>query len=113
MADELEPREFELRDYLRVLQRRKGTIALTALIVVGVALAYSFLQTSVYESTAEVLVRPPTSESIVDPNADRPLAGADAQRAIDTEIKVVQSRTVQEAVRKKLGRVPVVPLTSA
>jgi tyrosine-protein kinase len=113
MADELEPRELDLRDYLRVLQRRKGTIALTALIVVGVALSYSFLQTSVYEGTAEVLVRPPTSESIVNPNADRALAGADAQRAIDTEIKVLQSRTVEDAVRKKLGRVPVMSASAA
>jgi polysaccharide biosynthesis transport protein len=113
MADELEPRELDLRGYLRVLQRRKGTIALTALIVVGVALAYSFLQTSVYEGTAEVLVRPPTSESIVNPNADRALAAADAQRAIDTEIKVLQSRTVQDAVGKKLGRVPDVSASAA
>jgi polysaccharide biosynthesis transport protein len=60
-----------------------------------------------------VLVRPPTSESIVNPNADRALAGADAQRAIDTEIKVLQSRTVEDAVRKKLGRVPVMSASAA
>jgi succinoglycan biosynthesis transport protein ExoP len=111
VATEPEPREFELRDYLRVLQRRKGTIALTALIAVGAAVAYSFVQTPVYEATAEVLVQPRTSQQILTPTANQ--AGTDAKRAIDTEIKVVQSRTVADEVRKKLGRVPGVSVSAA
>jgi len=71
VAPEPESRELELRDYLGVLRRRKGVIALTVLIVVAAALAYSYLQTPVYEATAEVLVRPRTSEQILNPNADR------------------------------------------
>jgi tyrosine-protein kinase len=104
MATEPEPRELEFRDYLRVLRRRKGTIALTVLVVVGAALVFSFVQTPVYESTAEVIVQPRSSQQIVTPQANQ--SATDAQRAIDTEIKVLQSRTVQDAVRKKLGRVP-------
>ena len=108
MADELEPRELELprlpprapaaqgHGRAHRADRRRTWRWPTR-----------FLQTSVYEGTAEVLVRPPTSESIVNPNADRALAGADAQSTIDTEIKVLQSRAVENAVRKKLGRVPV------
>jgi tyrosine-protein kinase len=112
VASEPESRELELRDYLGVLRRRKGVIALTVLIVVAAALAYSYLQTPVYEGTAEVLVRPRTSESIVNPNADR-TAAADAQRAIDTEIKVLQSRTVKDAVREKLHRAPSISASAA
>jgi polysaccharide biosynthesis transport protein len=111
MAVEPEPRERELRDYLRVLQRRKTTIALTTLVIVGAALAFSFLQTPIYEGTAEVLVRPRTSEQVVTPNANQ--TPADPQRSIDTEIKVLQSRTVEDAVRSKLGRVPDVSASSA
>ena len=98
MAAEPEPRDLTLRDYLGLLRRRKITIALTALAVTGAALAFSFLQTPVYEATSEVIVRPltPTSNQ----------SGTDAQRAIDTEIKIIQSRAVEDAVRKKLGRVP-------
>jgi polysaccharide biosynthesis transport protein len=106
-------RELELRDYLSVLRRRKGVIVLTVLVVVGAALVFSYLQTPVYESTAEVLVRPRTSEQILTPNADRTQAAADAQRAIDTEIKVLQSRTVEDAVRKKLGRVSDISASAA
>ena len=110
MNPESEPRELELRDYLRVLRRRKITIALTTLVVVGAALAYSFLQTPVYEAAAEVLVQAPTSEQILTPNANR---GADAQRSIDTEIKVLESRNIKNAVRQKLGRVPDVSASTA
>jgi polysaccharide biosynthesis transport protein len=106
-------RELELRDYLSVLRRRKGVIALTVVVVAGAALAFSYLQTPVYEATAEVLIRPRTSEQILTPNADRTQAAADAQRAIDTEIKVLQSRTVEDAVRKKLGRVPDISASTA
>lgn len=113
MAPETGPRELELRDYLNVLRRRKGLIALTVLIVVAAALVYSYLQTPVYQSTAEVLVRPRTSQQILTPNANPTQVGVDAQRAIDTEIKVLQSRTVQDAVRKDLGRVPRVSASAA
>jgi succinoglycan biosynthesis transport protein ExoP len=111
MAAEPEPRELDLRDYLRVLWRRKATIALTALAVTGAALAFSFLQTPVYEATSEVIVRPRTSQQILTPNANQ--SDTDAQRAIDTEIKVIQSRTVEDAVRKKLGRVPDISANAA
>jgi succinoglycan biosynthesis transport protein ExoP len=113
MAPEPEARELELRDYLSVLRRRKGVIGLTVLVVVGVALAFSYLQTPVYEATAEVLVRPRTSEQILAPNADRSQAAADAQRSIDTEIKVLQSRTVKDAVREKLHRAPSISASAA
>jgi polysaccharide biosynthesis transport protein len=98
MPAEPEPRDLTLRDYLGLLRRRKVTIALTALAVTGAALVFSFLQTPVYEATSEVIVRSltPTSNQ----------SSTDAQRAIDTEIKIIQSRAVEDAVRKKLGRVP-------
>jgi len=94
-----------------VLRRRKITIALTTLVVVGAALAYSYLQTPIYEATAEVLVRPRSSEQLLTPAQNQ--SATDAQRAIDTEIKVLESRTVEDAVRKKLDRVPRVSASAA
>jgi capsular exopolysaccharide synthesis family protein len=104
-------RQLELRDYLSVLRRRKVVIVLTAFLVLGAALAYSYAQTPSYEATAEVLVRPRTTERIFTPNANQ--NSVDSQRAIDTEIKVLQSRTVQDAVRRKLGRIPGVSSSTA
>ncbi|MGH8986450.1 MAG: polysaccharide biosynthesis tyrosine autokinase, partial [Acidimicrobiia bacterium] len=102
--------ELELRDYLRVLRRRKGIILLTTVVAVGAALALSYSQTPVYKATAEVLVQPRASEQIFTPEADRQV---DSQRAIDTEIKVLESRVIEDAVREQLGRVPNVSASSA
>src|SRR3954454_19139708 len=48
-------RELDLRDYLQVLQRRKGVIALSIVIVVAAALVASFLQKPLYKASADVL----------------------------------------------------------
>jgi capsular exopolysaccharide synthesis family protein len=47
-----------VREFLRILWTRKWSVLLVTVIVVGIALAYSFSRTPLYESTAEVLVRP-------------------------------------------------------
>src|SRR5262249_33586786 len=112
MPSERESNELELRDYLRVLRRRKWTIILTAFVVVGAAVAYSSWQTPVYEATAEVLVRPRSTESLFNP-ANRSGTATDAKRAIDTEITVLTSRTVKDAVRDKLGHRPSISASSA
>jgi polysaccharide biosynthesis transport protein len=104
MPTEPEAKELELRDYVRVLRRRKWTVGLTALVVIGGAVAFSYVQTPEYEAQAELLVRPRNSESVVNPDATRTAAAADAKRAIETEIKVLESRNVRRAVRRKLGR---------
>lgn len=46
----------DLRDYLSILLARKGTIAAVVVTAIAVALTYSFAQTPVYTSSAEVLV---------------------------------------------------------
>jgi succinoglycan biosynthesis transport protein ExoP len=106
-------RQLELRDYVNVLRRRKAIIALTVLLVVGAALAFSYAQTPVYEATAEVLVQPRVSEQILTPSADGSSRAVDPQRAVDTEIKVLESRTVEAAVRRKLGRLPKISASHA
>src|SRR5687767_6516880 len=95
--------ELELRDYLRVLRRRKSTILVVTGAAIGTALAISYLQTPVYRATAEVLVQPRASEEIFSPDSDRAI---DAERAVETEKKVIESRTVRDAVREELGRDP-------
>ncbi|MGI9121045.1 MAG: polysaccharide biosynthesis tyrosine autokinase [Acidimicrobiales bacterium] len=94
--------EFELRQYLAVLRRRKGNILLAVVVVVGVALTVSYLQTPVYQSTAEVLLRSRSSEEIFTPDTSRVVV-ASASR-VQTEIEVMKSRSVRDAVAEKLGR---------
>jgi capsular exopolysaccharide synthesis family protein len=47
-----------VREFLGILWRRKWSLLLVTVTVVGIALAYSFTRTPLYQSTAEVLVRP-------------------------------------------------------
>src|SRR5438270_974538 len=102
--------QLELRDYLRVFRRRKGTITLCALVVVAAALVASFLQTPVYEGTAEVLLQARSNESLFDPNTGQP---TDRARVVDTEIKVLKGETVRDGVRKELGTAPPVSAASS
>ena len=53
MAAEPENRQLDLRDYLRVLRRRKGTIVLAVLVAGGIAFALSYAQTRVYAANAK------------------------------------------------------------
>jgi len=102
--------DLELRDYLRVFARRKGTIIFAVVVVVVAALAASFLQTPVYEGTAEVLLQARATESLFDPNTGQ---AVDKARVVQTEIKVLKGESVRDAVRKELGTAPKVSANAA
>ncbi len=103
MAETAEPEELELRDYLRVLRRRKWLIAAVTVVVVGAALAASFAQTPVYRASAQVLLESRVSESLFNPSTGQ---RNDPAREVDTQIHVIESRPVRDLVQKKLGSVP-------
>ena len=102
--------ETELRDYLRVLRRRKGTIILTTVLVVAVALATAFLQTPVYEGTAEILLQARTTDTLFDPSTGQRL---DRARIVHTEIRILESQPVRDAVRRELRAAPDVSASPA
>lgn len=95
--------ELELRDYLRLLRRRRGLIVLSAAVVLVAAMAASFLQTPVYSAKAEILLQPRSTESLFDSETGQ---RRDSERGVNTEIEVLQSRPVREAVKLKLGASP-------
>ena len=91
----------DLRDYMRVLVRRKLTIAVTTIVVVGAGLALSFTQTPVYQSTTKILVAPRLAEQLA--GAEATTGGNQPQRGISTEIEVLNSRSTRVAARERLG----------
>src|SRR5207248_6652405 len=93
----------ELRDYLGVLRRRKNLIVLCVITVLAFTLVASFLETKIYEGHADVLLQAPESQSLFNPNTGQ---RNDPTRAVDTEIRVLKSQAVRDAVRAKLGRAP-------
>jgi len=100
--------ELELRDYLRVLRRRRGVVALAALVVLAAALAGSFLQTPVYQGKARILLQPRSTES---PFNEQTGQRSDPDRAVPTEIEVMISEPVRAEVARQLGAAPKVSAT--
>lgn len=99
MEDQSNP-ELELRDYLRVLRRRRFVLFGGAAMVVASALVASFLQIPLYEAKASVLLQPRSRESLFDPSTGQ---RNDPVRALQTEIQVLESDPVHAAVRRRLG----------
>lgn len=92
--------QLDLRDLLAVLQRRKLIILLCVVGVVASALAVSLLQTPVYQASADVVFEARSTQAILAPGS---VAGG-AQ--VDTEVQVMQSRSVREAAAQVLGVQP-------
>ncbi len=88
----------ELRDYLAVFRRRKGTVLLATLVVTGVALALSLAQTPVYEAKVRLLLE--STQSVFD------ASGSARPVDVRTEIERLQSHPVQQSVREKAGVAP-------
>ncbi|HEX8769479.1 MAG TPA: polysaccharide biosynthesis tyrosine autokinase, partial [Acidimicrobiales bacterium] len=93
----------ELRDDLRILRKRKGTVILTVALLVGVTLAVSYLQTPVYAATTEVLLQSRPTESLFESNTGQ---AVDPARAVQTQIRVFLSQPVKDAVKQQLGVTP-------
>ena len=101
MAGEAE--ELDLRRYLRALRRRKYLILAVLAAMVALVLVLSFLQPTVYQGRARVVVEPAGSEAVFDSAAT---ASQDPTLTIDTEIEIIESPPLRTAVIEKLGPVP-------
>lgn len=100
--------ELGLRDYVQVLRRRKGIIALAMVVVTVPSLVISLLQTPRYAGTAQLLLLPRTSETLFDPNSG---VRSDPNREVQNEIRIVTSQPVRAIVRASLGSAPKVSAT--
>ncbi|MDQ4133854.1 MAG: polysaccharide biosynthesis tyrosine autokinase [Actinomycetota bacterium] len=103
MAAPSDDEDLELRHYVDVLRRRKVSVIVTVLLALLAGAAFTLVQSSVYRSTAEILVQAPLSERIFAPTAD--LARSDTATGSDvaTQVAVLQSETVRSAAEKALG----------
>lgn len=96
--------DLDLRHYLGVIRRRRVTIVLVTLVVFGAALFLSLIQKPVYRATAEVLIQRTASENVLTPGDPQNAQGI--QQQIQTEVEVIKSRMIQDAVLKELGHIP-------
>ena len=93
-------REMTLRDYARVVSRRKWLVAAGVFTTVTAAVAMSVLQKPVYEASAQMLVKTRASETVF---GNGNISLGDPKRAVQTEIKVLESQIVSQRVQQILG----------
>ncbi len=104
--------ELDLRDYLAVLRRRKATIAITAGVFIVGAIVLSLLQTPQYRATAEVLLERQSTQDLVTGQQQQGGNANDEAQRVQTEVEVMRSRSVRDAVRDELGYAPSVRISA-
>jgi capsular exopolysaccharide synthesis family protein len=104
MTERLATDELELRHYVGVVWRRRLIVLSVVILMVGLALGYSFHQKSLYKAHADVLLQASTQEQLVNP-ANQSNSGSSGSRAnpVDNEIAIMRSKSVVAAVMDKLG----------
>jgi polysaccharide biosynthesis transport protein len=92
--------ELTLRDYWRVVARRKWLVLTGTLAVVLGALGMSLAQSPIYEARSQMLVQSRSTETLFDASTGRVV---DPERALQTEIEVLESGIVAQRVQADLG----------
>ena len=90
--------EMTLRDYGNVLLRRRWIVVIATLLPALVAVALTALQTPVYAASAQVLVQPRGQDGLF----ENQIINLN-ERAIETEIQVVEGQAVRSRVQQDLA----------
>ena len=102
----------DLRTYIRVIERRKLTIILVTLGILGLALAYSVTKTPIYTASAQVLVPDVSAASALQPTSSQlQPAAASAQRSLTDAQQFAEGGQTRAAVRATLHYEPNVSVT--
>ena len=96
--------EPSFRAYLQILARRKWWVGLAAVLGLGASLALSLTAHKQYSATAQLLVQPSVDAGEVGVVQPQPVTQTD----VETELQLVTSAPVQQAVRARLNSAPTV-----
>lgn len=94
-------RDMTLRDYWSVVRRRKWIVVGAVVAAVVGALVMSLVQDRIYEAEAQMLVEPRATSDVF--SEDPQLNVQNLERAIQTEIQVLEGQTVRQRVQADLG----------
>jgi capsular exopolysaccharide synthesis family protein len=92
--------ETDIGEYLGVLRRRWFVLVGTIVLVVAVVAAIDLSKTPVYQASSQLLLQPKQSESIFSPTQ----LASDPTRAVQNELKIINSLAIRTAVREAYGR---------
>jgi capsular exopolysaccharide synthesis family protein len=87
-----------LADHLAVVARRKWFLLVVVVLALVAATGASMAQTTLYRAESELLLRPTASEQLLADERGQVRSATDAQRALNNELRLVDSSPVREAV---------------
>src|SRR5580700_3730383 len=93
--------QLSIADVWRMLAKRKFSILVFAALVFGLAAAYTFLKTPLYEGVARLQIDPSRSSSLGLDESEKS-APTDVDSRVKTEVAIIQSDTVAMRVIKSL-----------
>jgi non-specific protein-tyrosine kinase len=102
--------EMTMRDYWRVVVRRKWLVVLAVVVTVAGAGAMVAVQKKIYAGEAQMIVRALPSDSVFGSSTNN---ASNAARNIDTEIRVMEGTPVKDRVRTNLGITTDIPDVAA
>lgn len=94
-----ETSQANISDYLGVVRRRWMVILGTVVIATVLMAARDLTVTPVYQASTQLLLKPTQSESIFQPG----VVNTDPTRAVQNELKIINSLLVRNAVREAYG----------
>jgi succinoglycan biosynthesis transport protein ExoP len=100
-----------VRSYLSFVQRRIGVIVVVVVVFTGLALSYAVRQAPIYQASSKVLLQGTLAEQVVSGQSDNPAFLANDPG--ETELQVMQSPVVVDAVARRLGHSPAVSVSRA
>ncbi len=92
--------EATLRDQIAAIRRRWWLVVGAVTLCAGMAFAYSITRTPIYEAEAQMLVETRSTDTVFGTGID--VRGADATRAVQTEIKVLEGERVRTRLTETL-----------
>jgi succinoglycan biosynthesis transport protein ExoP len=95
-----DPQGVTLREYARVLWGRKRVVIGVTVLLVGLALAYSFVKTPMYQATATLIYQTPLDVS--DPLSSSSVDAAQRQVELKSVASVITSPDLVSSAREKL-----------
>jgi capsular exopolysaccharide synthesis family protein len=104
MVQEEEPAGWSLHEFFTLLRRRRWMIALVVVVVAGGALGVSLLQRPVYEASALLLIEEPATASNTVLNPSDGQQETSGTLVVQTQMQIITSQPVIDAVTKQLGR---------
>jgi len=93
----------DLRTYLRILNRRKITVAATVLVLVALAIAYTVVKRPLYTASAQVLVPQQSATSVLNPQTNQQASTLNLQRNLSDDQQLAEGAAVAQRVQHTLG----------